>query len=98
MRPRRRASRSPSRKSPSGPRIAKSSGMKKLAEKNRTKVIDLLSERLAFERAGVKLYDSILAKMESSAEEEVAAMIDQMREHRDQEWRHEEFLEEKIRE
>jgi rubrerythrin len=72
--------------------------MKRLAEKNRSKVIDLLTERLAFERAGVKLYDAILARMESSAEEEVVAMVDQMREYRNQEWEHEEFLEEQIRE
>jgi rubrerythrin len=72
--------------------------MKKLAEKNRTKVIDLLTERLAFERAGVKLYDAILVKMESSAEEEIVAMLGQMREHRNQEWQHEEFLEQQIRE
>src|SRR5690242_12396619 len=72
--------------------------MKKLAEKNRSKLIDLLTERLAFERAGVQLYDAILAKMEASAEEEIAAMLDQMREHRNQEWQHEEFLEMCVRE
>src|SRR2546426_5363578 len=72
--------------------------MRKLAEKNRAKVIDLLTERLEFERAGVKLYDAILAKMDSSAQEEVVAMIDPMREHRNQEWQHEERLERWIRE
>src|SRR5262249_55013081 len=72
--------------------------MKKLAQKNRIKVIDLLTERLEFERAAVKLYDAILAKMEASSEEEVAAMIEQMREYREEEKAHEEFLEEKIRE
>jgi ferritin-like metal-binding protein YciE len=71
--------------------------MKKLAEKNRSKLIDLLTERLFFERSSVKLYDTILAKMESSAEEEVVAMLDQMREHRNEEWQHEEFLEQCIR-
>jgi rubrerythrin len=72
--------------------------IKKLAEKNRTKLIDLLTERLEFERAGVKLYDQILMKMESTAEEEIVAMLDQMREHRNQEWQHEEFLEQCVRE
>ena len=40
--------------------------MKKLAAKNPAKVIDLLSERLAFERVGVKLYDAVLERMRSS--------------------------------
>ena len=39
--------------------------MKKLAAKNLGRVLDLLNERLAFERAGVKLYDTILARMRS---------------------------------
>ena len=69
--------------------------MKKLAGKNVSRVIDLLNERLAFERAGVKLYDKILERMKSDPQ--VARMIDQMREHREQEKEHEEWLEEQIR-
>jgi len=41
--------------------------MEKLAEKNKEKVIDVLAERLCFERAGVKLYDKVLDRMERSA-------------------------------
>jgi bacterioferritin (cytochrome b1) len=69
--------------------------MQKLAGKNVLRVIDLLNERLAFERAGVKLYDKILERMKSDPQ--VARMIDQMREHREQEKEHEEWLEEQIR-
>ena len=69
--------------------------MKKLAGKNVSRVIDLLNERLAFERAGVKLYDKILQRMQSDPR--VARMLDQMKEHREQEKEHEEWLEEQIR-
>jgi len=40
--------------------------MNRLAEKNKDKVIDLLMERLSFERAGVKLYDKVLERMRQS--------------------------------
>jgi len=69
--------------------------MKKLAGKNVSRVIDLLNERLAFERAGVKLYDTILARMRS--DRRVERMVEQMKEHREQEKEHEEWLEEQIR-
>lgn len=71
--------------------------MKKLAEINKDKVIDVLTERLAFERAGVKAYDSIIAKMEKSSDPAVKKMLGVMREHRDQEKEHEEWLEEQVR-
>jgi bacterioferritin (cytochrome b1) len=71
--------------------------MEKLAQHNPQKVIDLLTERLTFERSGVKLYDAIIDKMTVSTEEGVVEMLDQMREHRDQEKEHEEWLEECVR-
>jgi bacterioferritin (cytochrome b1) len=71
--------------------------MKKLAEKNVGRVIDLLSERLAFERAGVKLYDAILERMRASGDPQIQRMLEQMQEHREDEKRHEEWLEEQIR-
>ncbi len=43
--------------------------MEKLAQKNRDKVIDVLMERLRFERAGVKLYDKVLERMRQSTGE-----------------------------
>ncbi|MCA1827149.1 MAG: ferritin-like domain-containing protein [Myxococcales bacterium] len=72
--------------------------MKKLAEKNPAKVIDLLNERLTFERAGVKLYDAVLERMRGSPDPLVKGMLGQMQEHRDEEKEHEEWLEEQIRE
>lgn len=71
--------------------------MEKLAEKHRDKVIDLLTERLTFERSGVKLYDSVIRKMEVSNDPQVARMLGQMREHRNQEKEHEEWLEAQVR-
>src|SRR5438270_8937888 len=71
--------------------------MDKLAKNNPDKVIDLLSERLTFERAGVKLYDAIVAKLVTSNEPEVHRTLRAMHEHRNQEKEHEEWLEEQIR-
>ena len=66
--------------------------MKKLAEHNREKLIDLLCERLAFERAGVRLYDTIIAKLDASGGG-IEAFRDEMQRYRDQEKEHEEWLE-----
>ncbi len=72
--------------------------MKDLANFDRTKVIDVLAERLAFERAGVKLYDRILEVMRGEgSDENVRRMLPEMQEHRDEEKEHEEWLEEQIR-
>jgi bacterioferritin (cytochrome b1) len=69
--------------------------MQKLAGTNVSRVIDLLNERLTFERSGVKLYDKILERMRT--EPQVALMVEQMQEHRDEEKEHEEWLEKQIR-
>jgi bacterioferritin (cytochrome b1) len=71
--------------------------MNKLAEKNTGRILDLLNERLTFERAGVKLYDAILERMRASGDPQIQRMLGQMREHRNQEKEHEEWLEEQIR-
>jgi bacterioferritin (cytochrome b1) len=71
--------------------------VKELASYDKVKVIDVLNERLAFERAGVKLYDRILDVMRQSADGNVMRMIDQMQQQREEEKEHEEWLEEQIR-
>lgn len=72
--------------------------MEELARHDRTKVIDLLNERLAFERAGVKLYDRVLEVMRGTANDEnVARMLPETQRHRDEEKEHEEWLEAQIR-
>ncbi len=71
--------------------------MEKLAKHDAGKVIDVLNERLAFERAGVKLYDRVLEVVRASADENVQRMLDELQQHRDQEKEHEEWLEEQIR-
>ncbi len=71
--------------------------MRKLAEKNVGRVIDLLNERLAFERTGVRLYDRMLLRMRLSADREIKRMVDRMQRFRDEEREHEEWLEDQIR-
>jgi bacterioferritin (cytochrome b1) len=71
--------------------------MEKLASKNVVKVIDLLSERLAFERAGVKLYDTLLGRLRAVDDPTLRALLGQVKEHREEEKEHEEWLEEQIR-
>ncbi len=71
--------------------------MEKLAQ-HAGKVIDVLNERLAFERAGVKLYDRVLEVMRGeSGDDNVQRMVPEMQEHRDEEKEHEEWLEAQIR-
>ena len=72
--------------------------MEKLAKKNATKVIDLLNERLAFERSGVQLYDTLLSRLRTATEDPaLKALLGQMKEYREEEKEHEEWLEQQIR-
>jgi bacterioferritin (cytochrome b1) len=72
--------------------------MKKLGERHPDKLLDLLTERLSFERSSVKLYDTAIAKIERSADPGITAVVPQMRQQRRQEKEHEEWLEDRIRE
>jgi bacterioferritin (cytochrome b1) len=71
--------------------------MEKLAEKNKGRVIDVLTERLAFERSGVKLYERVIGVMRSSKDPNMERMLGPMVEHQTQEKEHEEWLEAQIR-
>jgi rubrerythrin len=72
--------------------------MRKLAGKNVGRAIDLLNERLAFERTGVRLYDRMILRMRLMDDDpEVERMIPRMQQCRDEEKEHEEWLEEQIR-
>lgn len=74
--------------------------MKKLAERHPEKLLDLLSERLTFERTAVKLYDIVLAKAKEVDLPPIAGVISlpsRLKEIRNQEKEHEEWLEEQIR-
>lgn len=51
-------------------------------------LVDKLGERLAFERGGVRLYDTLLAKCECAADMLEAGELAQLREFRDEEARH----------
>src|SRR5256885_16445882 len=66
-------------------------------KKNVGKVIDLLSERLAFERAAVKLYDTLHARLRVATDPALRALLEQIEHDRDEEKEHEEWLEEQIR-
>ena len=71
--------------------------MKKLAESHRDKLIDVLNERLTFERIGVQLYDRILDVTSRSNLEGIDPMIGELRKFRNEEKEHEEWLEAQIR-
>ncbi len=71
--------------------------MKRLAQKHPEQLIDLLNERLTFERTGVKLYDRILEAMRASEDPQVRGMLATMQQYRDEEKEHEEWLEAQIR-
>jgi rubrerythrin len=71
--------------------------MEKMAAKNSARIIDLLAERLAFERSGVRLYDQILDRMREAPDENITGMLETMQKHRGEEKEHEEWLEECIR-
>lgn len=71
--------------------------MEILGRTNPAKVIELLSERLAFERSGVKLYDAILKKVKASRHTQLKRLTRELKEHRDQELEHAEWCEEQIR-
>ncbi len=71
--------------------------MEKLANFNREKVLDLLIARMNFERAGVKLYDSVIAKIQAQSDSSLLRLLDKLHEHRNEEKEHEEWLEEQVR-
>jgi bacterioferritin (cytochrome b1) len=72
--------------------------MKKLAQRHPEKLLDLLTERLTFERASVKLYDMSIAKIERNSDPAIVAVLPQMIRQREQEKEHEEWLEDWVRE
>lgn len=66
--------------------------MRKLAQINRPKLIELLTERLTFERVGVRLYDAIVSRLES-AEPAVRRMLPRVEQQRAEEREHVAWLE-----
>src|SRR5216684_3262661 len=54
------------------------------ARTNVGRVIDLLNERLAFERTGVRLYVRMLLRMRLTEDREMGRMIDRMQRYRDE--------------
>jgi bacterioferritin (cytochrome b1) len=70
--------------------------MKQLAEKNRERVIDLLCERLTFERGGVKLYDAVIAKVHAFGGPPATRVLAELDRQRAEEREHVEWLEGQI--
>jgi bacterioferritin (cytochrome b1) len=75
--------------------------MQQLANTHRDQVIDLLMERMTFERAAVRLYDSILMKLQSSDDPFATGpfakgLMEPMELYRDQEYEHAQWLEAQI--
>lgn len=71
--------------------------MQRLSQHNKTKLLDLLGARCTFERAGVKLYDAIITKIERTQDARFMPIVGALREHRAEEKEHEEWLEAQIR-
>lgn len=71
--------------------------MRKLAQRNKPKLLDLLNERLKYERSSVKLYDSLIEKVKRAGDANIMRMMPQLKEHRGQENEHAEWLEQQIR-
>jgi bacterioferritin (cytochrome b1) len=71
--------------------------MDRLAALHRNELIDLLAERMAFERAGAELYDAIIEKIDRSHDSALLPLLDTLREHREQELEHEKWLAGQIR-
>lgn len=69
--------------------------MEKLSRTNRWRLVDLLNERLAFERSGVQLYDTLLSRLRRDPA--LDALVDDVQRYRDEEKEHEEWLEQQIR-
>lgn len=86
-----------------GTRLARRGGggvsraMKKLAQQHPDKLLDLLSERLAFERTAVQLYDSVLSKLRIRRDKCVLAMVETLTKQRNEEQDHEVWLEAQVR-
>ncbi len=71
--------------------------MKELAKHDRSRLIHLLSERLAFERAGVNLFDRVLAAMRASGDADIEALHGEMEASRNEEQEHLAWLEAHLR-
>jgi bacterioferritin (cytochrome b1) len=82
---------------PDEPELEREGIMSDLGHQNRAELIDLLTERLTFERTGVRLYDRVLERIRAAGDPEVAKLHAPMTAHRDQEKEHEEWLEAQIR-
>jgi len=71
--------------------------VKVLARFNKAHLIDVLNERLTFERAGVKLYDRLLERIHQAGDSALGSIASKLSEVRGQEKEHEEWLEAQIR-
>ena len=72
--------------------------MKKLAGKNRGKLIDLLVERLVFEKTGVDLYTALLERLGGSGDRMLESSLTTLARIRREEAEHQAWLEEKVQE
>jgi bacterioferritin (cytochrome b1) len=67
------------------------------AQSNHDRMCNLLNERLAFERAGVKLYDRVIEALRASEDAQTTDLVPTLAKHRDQEAEHAAWLEAQIR-
>ena len=69
--------------------------MRRLAEINRDKLIDVLDERLAFERVSLRLYDAIIARV-AHEEPAIRRMLPRLEDQRAEEREHASWLERQL--
>lgn len=75
---------------------AAKTGLKKLTGRKPEVFIDMLGERLAFERGGVRLYESMLTKCQATPEKIPGLSTDQLAHFRDEEAKHFRWVEEAL--
>lgn len=75
---------------------AASAGAGKLSGRNPEVFIDKLGERLAFERAGTRLYEALLLKCESSGEDVLDGQVERLAHFREEELKHFHWLKEAL--
>ncbi len=71
--------------------------MHELVRRNRLEVIERLTERRAFERSSVELYNAVIPKVQASGDSQLQNLLAQLQNYRDHEREHEAWLAEQLR-
>lgn len=83
---------------PMGMKLLVETGVNKLKGKNQEILLDKLGERLAFERTGVRLYDSLITKLKGDEEAQKVVDLHDIEKIRNQELQHFRMLQQVVEE